>query len=102
MSVAYSLRNFNRKGIEMRDMGSFSGQLLLRSFNRAERVYNSMKCRGYALGYTLDTALQIKPIKKRTFVLQDFIFLIIVCLLCATFRFVDINALLTGFLGRFL
>jgi len=92
MSIAYSLRSPNRKGIEMRDMGSFSGQLLIRSFDRAERVYNAMKCRCYVP--------QNIPQKKKTLVLQDFIFLFIVCLSCATFRLVDINALLTGFLGR--
>jgi cobalt/nickel transport system permease protein len=94
MSIAYSLRSHNRKGIEMRDMGSFAGQLLIRSFDRAERVYNAMKCRGYAL--------QNIPQKKKTLVLQDFLFLSIVCLFCVTFRFVDVNAILTGFLGRFL
>jgi cobalt/nickel transport system permease protein len=31
----------------MRDMGSFAGQLLLRSVDRAERVYRAMKARGY-------------------------------------------------------
>jgi cobalt/nickel transport system permease protein len=97
MSIAYSLRGPNRKGIEVRDMGSFVGQLLIRSFDRAERVYNSMKCRGYSSDY----ALQNIPQKKETLVLQDFIFLFLVCLLCALFRFVDINAMLIGFLGRF-
>jgi cobalt/nickel transport system permease protein len=97
MSIAYSLRNPNRKGIEMKDMGSFSGQLLIRSFDRAERVYNAMKCRGYTSGYTFQNI----PQKKETLVLQDFIFLFIVCLLCAIFRFVDVNAILTEFLGRF-
>jgi cobalt/nickel transport system permease protein len=80
----------------MRDMGVFSGQLLIRSFDRAERVYNAMKCRGYALGY----ALKNIPKKNKTMVLQDFIFLFIVCLSCATFRFIDVYALLTGFFGR--
>jgi cobalt/nickel transport system permease protein len=93
MSIAYSLRSPNRKGIEMRDMGCFSGQLLIRSFERAERVYNAMKCRGYAL--------QNIPKKKGTPALKDFIFLFTVCLLCAIFRFIDINALFAEILGRF-
>jgi cobalt/nickel transport system permease protein len=46
MYTAYSLRA-NKKGIEMRHMGSFLGQLLIRSFDRAERVYAAMRCRGY-------------------------------------------------------
>jgi len=93
MSIAYSLRNPNKKGIEMRDMGSFSGQLLIHSFDRAERVYNAMKCKGYTIKNI--------PQKKKTLVLQDYIFLFIVCLLCAIFCFIDVNAVLTGFFGRF-
>ena len=94
MNIAYSLRSLSGKGIEMRDMGSFSGQLLIRSFDRAERIYNAMKCRGYAL--------QNIPQKKETPVLQDFIFLFVVCLLCAVFRFVDVTALLSEFLEKFI
>jgi len=49
MFTAYRLRSRRGKGVEMKHMGSFVGQLLLRSFDRAERVYQAMKCRGYAL-----------------------------------------------------
>jgi len=84
MSIAYSLRNPNKKEIEMRDMGSFSGQLLIRSFDRAERVYNSMKCRGY----TLQNISQ----NKRTLTLSDIVFFALVSIFCITFRIVDINS----------
>ena len=47
MARAYRLRSGSQKGIRMRDMGSFAGQLLLRSVDRAERVYRAMKARGY-------------------------------------------------------
>jgi len=93
MSIAYSLRSPNRKGIEMRDMGSFAGQLLIRSFDRAERVYNAMKCRGYALNNTTQN--------NKRLTLHDMIFFAVVSVFCITFRFIDTNALLTGFLGRF-
>jgi cobalt/nickel transport system permease protein len=86
MGVAYSLRSPNRKGIEMRDMGSFAGQLLIRSFDRADRVYSAMKCRGYALQ-------NIEQNLKRP-ELKDIVFLVGVLALCATFRFVDVNGLL--------
>jgi len=52
MNIAYLLRSPDKKGIEMRDMGSFAGQLLIHSFDRAEQVYNAMKCRGYTSGYS--------------------------------------------------
>jgi cobalt/nickel transport system permease protein len=53
MYTAYQLRSRNagRKGIRMKDMGSFIGLLLLRSFDRAERVYQAMKCRGFDGAY---------------------------------------------------
>ncbi|MDR2480348.1 MAG: cobalt ECF transporter T component CbiQ [Treponema sp.] len=47
MFSAYTLRSPRARGILMRDMGSFLGQLMLRSFDRAERVYAAMKCRGF-------------------------------------------------------
>jgi cobalt/nickel transport system permease protein len=94
MSIAYSLRSRNRKGIEMRDMGSFAGLLLIRSFDRADRVYNAMKCRGYAL--------QSMPHNFNKLKLTDICFLGIILVLCVTFRFVDVIGLFAGFLGRLL
>jgi len=49
MMTAYKLRSGRKKAIEMRHMGSFIGQLLLRGFDRAERVHAAMRCRGYSL-----------------------------------------------------
>jgi len=94
MSIAYSLRSPNRKGINMRDMGSFLGQLLIRSFDRAERVYNAMKCRGYAL--------QNMPQDNRTLALHDIIFFVVVSVFCITLRFDDVNSLFIGIVRRFL
>ena len=45
--TAYSLRAPGQKGINFRVWGSLSGQLLLRTFDRAEEIYESMKLRGY-------------------------------------------------------
>lgn len=47
MWTAYLLRSPQSKAVKMRDMGAFMGQLLLRSFDRAERVFCAMKCRGF-------------------------------------------------------
>jgi cobalt/nickel transport system permease protein len=47
MYHAYLLRAPKEKGIKMKDMGSFLGQLILRSFDRADRIYQAMKCRGF-------------------------------------------------------
>jgi cobalt/nickel transport system permease protein len=92
MYVAYSLRSADAKGIAMRDMGSFAGQLLIRSFARADRVYNAMKCRGYAL-HSLPRGGG-KPAKG------DFVFLAVTCVLCVACRLVNVNALFTNILGR--
>jgi cobalt/nickel transport system permease protein len=47
MLTAYSLRSPGQRGIKMKDTGSFLGQLILRSFDRADRVYQAMKCRSF-------------------------------------------------------
>jgi cobalt/nickel transport system permease protein len=82
MYAAYTLRSAGRKGVAIRDMGSFVGQLLLRSIDRAERVYNAMKCRGYALRTVRQTG--------RKFKLQDIFFCAVTCFLCVVFRVVNL------------
>ena len=47
MSEAYSLRAPGQKGIHISAWGSFLGQLLLRSMDRAEALYESMELRGF-------------------------------------------------------
>ncbi len=47
MYHAYLLRAPRQKGIKMKDMGTFLGQLILRSTDRAERIYHAMQCRGF-------------------------------------------------------
>jgi cobalt/nickel transport system permease protein len=47
MFTAYTLRGPKPRGVRMRDMGCFLGQLMLRSFDRAEGVYQAMVCRGF-------------------------------------------------------
>lgn len=48
MSAAYALRSPFSKGVKLAHMGQFAGQLLIKSADRAERVYAAMKLRGYA------------------------------------------------------
>jgi len=49
MIIAYKLRSGTKKAIDMKHMGAFVGQLVLRGFDRAERVHMAMRCRGYSL-----------------------------------------------------
>ena len=56
MSEAYHLRAPNQKGIHISAWGSFLGQLLLRSMDRADELYQSMQLRGFkAEFYYADT-----------------------------------------------
>lgn len=82
MSTAYSLRHTNARGIEMRHMGSFVGSLLLRCFDRANRIYSAMKCRGYGLPYQKPA---VRPWKS-----ADYGFAIICCALFLVLRFVKL------------
>jgi len=47
MMQAYTLRAPYQKGVHIKVWGSLAGQLLLKSMNRAEEVYESMTLRGY-------------------------------------------------------
>ena len=51
MLTAYSLRAPGQKGIGINAWGSFAGQLLLRTFDRAQRVYEAMNLRGFSGEY---------------------------------------------------
>lgn len=88
MWTAYILRSGVARAIRMKDMGSFLGQLLLRSFDRAERVYSAMKCRGFAGRY--------HPGKSRPLRRYDLVFLVILAALLVFMRFFNVSL----FIGR--
>lgn len=60
MYTAYKLRAPGEKGIRMGDMGPFVGHLFLRSFDRGERVYAAMKCRGFTGEYSCLSSEKMK------------------------------------------
>ncbi len=55
MTTAYSLRAPGSRGIAFRAWGSFAGQLLLRTFDRAQRIYQAMTLRGFDGEYDAGT-----------------------------------------------
>lgn len=67
MIQAYSLRAPEQKGINKNNWGSFAGQLILRTFDRAERVYQAMLLRGFTMEYN------VGRIEKASF--KDFVYL---------------------------
>lgn len=60
MLRAYALRSPQQKGVHRSAWGSFAGQLLLRTFDRAQRVYQAMRLRGFAGEYNTGEAAKIK------------------------------------------
>jgi cobalt/nickel transport system permease protein len=65
MRTAYLLRGGSRKGrgaggIQFVHIGSFLGRLLVRSFDRGNRVYQAMVCRGFNGGYHQTISAPIK------------------------------------------
>ena len=59
MMRAYSLRAPGQKGLHPRVWGSFLGQLLLRTFDRAQRVYQAMSLRGFSGEYHTGGSVKI-------------------------------------------
>ena len=62
MTDAYHLRAPGQKGIHISAWGSFLGQLLLRSMDRAQELYSSMLLRGYHKQFPY---ADIKPFRRR-------------------------------------
>ena len=59
MMRAYSMRAPGQKGIHRSAWGSFAGQLILRTFDRAQRVYQAMILRGFTGEYNTGDVAKI-------------------------------------------
>lgn len=90
MVTAYRLRAPRKKGISLHDMGAFAGQLLIRSVDRAARVYDAMKCRGYRGAYSGS--------KVDELCMRDYFYLLFVCGILFLMRFVNFSVLLGNLL----
>jgi len=91
MSAAYALRSPNARGVKLTHMGPFAGQLLIKSADRAERVYAAMKLRGYS-----------GPVPGRkggSMQKKDWAYLSLVLAAVAAARIFDIPSVLGGFFG---
>ncbi len=81
MIRAYTLRAPGQKGIHFSSWGSFAGLLILRAYERAQRVYQSMILRAFNGEY--NTGIIPK------FRFSDINYVLIVCLLFSILRFCD-------------
>ena len=92
MTDAYSLRAPGQNGIRFNAWGSFLGQLILRTMDRADELYSSMQLRGFTGSFTYADC--------KRFDLRDAMWILIWVLLLLIFRFFDvpgiIGALLLG------
>ncbi len=57
---AYALRSRREKGISFSDWGPLIGHLLLRTIERAQRVYHSMCCRGFTGAYHTGSVSRVR------------------------------------------
>lgn len=88
MVTAYRLRGNGAKWPNIRLFGPFAGQLLLRSADRAERIYQAMQCRLYSLRDVTKLRPSWQP--------EDWALLLLGCGSSLLFRFFDLTAALGG------
>ena len=86
MTESYKLRAPGQKGIHISAWGSFLGQLLLRSMDRAEELYSSMRLRGFQGEFFY---AQVLPCK-----LSGIVYTVVCVAALVTARLVPITSLL--------
>lgn len=92
MMHAYALRAPGQKGVHISAWGSFLGQLLLRSMDRARDLYQSMVLRGFTGSFNYVAGKKAEG--------KDYLYLLLVALYLVIFRMVNISVLLgSGILG---
>lgn len=86
ITKAYHLRAPMEKGVSFRAAGSLLGQMLLRAFDRANRVYNAMVLRGFNGEYTFGADNRIT--------IGSIIYMVLWSLFFITARFINIPEIL--------
>jgi len=88
MTDAYHLRAPGQKGIHISAWGSFLGQLLLRSMDRAQELFSSMMLRGYHEHFHYADIDRFKA--------RDALFMVVCILLFLMLRYGNISQLIGG------
>lgn len=86
VSNAYSLRAPGQKGIRFSEWGSLAGQMLIRTIDRAQRVYHAMELRGFNGEYNTGY--------DRAIYLSDVFYMVLWIAFFILARFIDIPAVL--------
>ena len=92
MNIAYSLRAPGQRGINYKVWGSFLGQLLLRSVDRAQELYESMLLRGFDG--------EMRYAEERRFNGKDASVTVFASALILAARFINLSLILGGLLVR--
>jgi cobalt/nickel transport system permease protein len=92
MSTAYKLRAPGQKGVQRSAWGSFLGQLLLRSMDRANELYSGMQLRGFSGGFEYAAAGRLRS--------GDLLFFAVSLALILAFRFTNVTGALGGLILR--
>lgn len=92
MTRARSLRAVGRRGTGMRVYAQMLGQLLLRTFARAQRIYLAMKCRGFDGRMRIARRLHLRS--------SDVAFVLGWSAVFVVFRFVDVTTLIGDLVTR--
>jgi cobalt/nickel transport system permease protein len=89
-SLARDLRTFGKRGLDMKTFGSLAGHLLLRTWERADRIHRSMLARGFSGEFHVRRAFR--------FGAREIVFLLGWSLLFILFRLENIPRLLGTFM----
>ena len=93
MSRARSLRSFDGRGMGLSVYGQILGQLLLRTYARAQRVYYAMLCRGFD-GH-------VRTMRTLRFTGRDYAFMFGWSAVFVVFRLYNVPLLLGQIVTRF-
>ncbi len=92
ITQAYSLRAPGQKGVHFKAWGSLTGQLLLRSIDLAENLYDSMTLRGYSGEFRYIGASS--PLRR-----TDLVYLIVWIAIFGLFRSMPVILVIGNFVG---
>ncbi len=90
---AYHMRAPGQSGVKIKVWGSMVGQLLIRTFNRAQTIYQSMVLKGYNGKYSFLSSRLVKP--------GDIIYCTVWLAFLSAARVFNIPLLISGFVSRF-